>query len=65
MMLVRPHTRIVIRKVRRVVVVPLTWQDGWTWYHAMRSPGLLRSNEALAGWKAAHAEHVSRDVDYE
>lgn len=55
-------TRTITVKVP--VTVALTWQDGWELYKAWMSPGLIRSNEALKGWKAAKAEATASDVDY-
>ena len=46
------------------IAVAVTKRDGWDLYRAWMSPGLIRSNAALEGWKAARAEHRASDVDY-
>lgn len=46
-------------------VVAMTWQDGWAAYYDMLPVGMVvRSNEAMAGWRAAKAAAGASDVDY-
>lgn len=46
-------------------VVAMTWQDGWSAFYDMLPAGaVIRSNEAMQGWKAARAEVQQADVDY-
>ena len=46
-------------------VVAVTFDAGWCAYYDMLPVGaVIRSNEAMQGWKAAKADAIARDVDY-
>lgn len=46
-------------------VVAVTFDAGWCAYYAMLPVGaVIRSNEAMAGYRAAREQAQQRDVDY-